>query len=288
MNAVNAIVVPNGKSTTRPLYQWDYGQRLTLLGYELPDSYEVHFSNTEDGTATIQIGDSTGVDIPDTYLTTGSDVWAWLYLHTGSADGETKATIRIPVRKRAQPTGGSPTPAQQDTITQAIALLNTAVEETSADAESAHADAQRAETAAENLEGVVRYTEQTLTEEQKAQARTNIGVTGGYEPFLVTANAISGTLTVDKGAVEIFEAYTAGKYVYAEIILSGGAIIAPLTKISAIEMMGKLDYYVDFGVTIYNSATQANFYGVRGTKRSNKTNTTWTLDKYHIAWESFS
>lgn len=92
MNAVNAIVVPNGKSTTRPLYQWDYGQRLILLGYELPETYEVHFSNTEDGTATIQIGDSTGVDIPDAYLTTGSDVWAWLYLHTGSADGETKAT----------------------------------------------------------------------------------------------------------------------------------------------------------------------------------------------------
>lgn len=282
MNAVNAIVVPNGKSTTRPLYQWDYGQRLILLGYELPETYEVHFSNTEDGTATIQIGDSSGVDIPDTYLTTGSDVWAWLYLHTGSADGETKATIRIPVRKRAQPTGGSPTPAQQDTITQAIALLNTAVEETSADAESAHADAERAETAAENLEGVVRYTAQELTAEQQAQARTNIGVTTPI--LMVDVSYTNGAYVPSKTCLEIYEAYTAGAYV---ILRQASANIYwfPLIYAMSYKQFGKRMVELKFGRVEYTNATTGTYLGFNASLDESSTET-WSYKNYTITWRA--
>lgn len=117
-----------------PLYQFDYGQRLIIDGVDLPQTYEVHFSNAEFGDSTTSLGDNTGVDIPDIYLTTGKDVYAWLYLHTGTEDGETVFKFVIPVRKRAMITDAQPTPVQQDVITQAIGALNVAVEETGADA----------------------------------------------------------------------------------------------------------------------------------------------------------
>lgn len=114
---------------TSPLYQYDYGQILKLEGVTLPTSYEVHFSNTPHGNAVTMIGGVDGVEIPDISLTGGSNVYAWLYLHTGEDDGETEIAITIPVIRRAQPTNGTPTPVQQDAITQAIAALNTAVTE---------------------------------------------------------------------------------------------------------------------------------------------------------------
>ena len=133
-NILTVAVEPNRTNTTNPLYQFDYGQKLILEGVELPEAYEVHFGNSESGNSTTSIGGSDGVDIPDVYLTTGKDVYAWLYLHTGEDDGETVIRIRIPVRKRAKITNAEPTPVQQDAITQAIAALNAGVNR--ADAES--------------------------------------------------------------------------------------------------------------------------------------------------------
>ena len=133
-NILTVAVEPNRTNTTEPLYQFDYGQKLVLEGIELPEAYEVHFGNSESGNSTTSIGGSDGVDIPDVYLTTGKDVYAWLYLHTGEDDGETVIRIRIPVRRRARITNAEPTPVQQDAITQAIAALNAGVDR--ADAES--------------------------------------------------------------------------------------------------------------------------------------------------------
>lgn len=59
----------------------------------------------------------------------------------------------------------------------------------------------------------VKYSEsQTLTDEQKAQARTNIGA--NFEPFKVTLSRTHGKPYLDKTPKEIYDAYTAGKYVY--------------------------------------------------------------------------
>ena len=139
-------VVPDSHRTvmTDPLYQYDYGQRLVLDGIDLPETYEVHFSNTESGDSTTSIGNSTGVDIPDTYLTKGREIHAWLYLHTGEDDGETVYKITIPVRKRAKVTNVQPTPVQQDVITQTIAALNAGVGE--ADAKALEAEGYAAGT----------------------------------------------------------------------------------------------------------------------------------------------
>ena len=127
MNVTNAYMAGKRVGQTSPLYQYDYGQILKIVGIDLPSSYEVHFSNQPHGTATTQIGNADGVTIPDTYLTSGNPVYAWIYLHTGANDGETEYQITIPVIPRASISNATPTPVQQDAITEAIAALNAAV-----------------------------------------------------------------------------------------------------------------------------------------------------------------
>lgn len=109
---------------TSPVYQYDYGLVLKINGIDLPDVYEVHFSNLEfSGESETSIGNSKGVEIPNTYLTSGEYIYAWLFLHTGENDGEVEFKIEIPVRKRAKP-NDEYTPEQETVIERAIALLN--------------------------------------------------------------------------------------------------------------------------------------------------------------------
>lgn len=122
---------------SRPLYQYDYGQVLKFIDLQLPYSYEVHFSNHEKGSSITQLGNKNGVAIPDSLLTSGLPVYAWLYLHTGNADGETEYMVKIPVYKRATITNDTPTPVQQDVITQTIAALASGVAVATASASSA-------------------------------------------------------------------------------------------------------------------------------------------------------
>lgn len=115
-------------TSTVPLYQFDYGQMLLFDDLDLPEAYEVHFSNSDKrGDSTKQIGDETGVIIPDMYFQSGEDIFAWIYLHADDDDGETEYKVKIPINKRARPTDIEPTPVQQDAITQALAALEAAV-----------------------------------------------------------------------------------------------------------------------------------------------------------------
>lgn len=117
-------------TTSDPLYQYDYGQGLVFADLDLPEAYEVHFSNMSmKGESTSQIGDENGVSIPDMYFLSGEDIFAWIYLHEGEDDGETVYKVTIPIKKRAQPTGIQPTPVQQDVITQAIAKMDEIISE---------------------------------------------------------------------------------------------------------------------------------------------------------------
>ena len=135
---------------TSELYQWDYGQVLRFEGLDLPEAYEVHFSNNPtSGTSETRIGNADGVVIPNTFLTTGGTVYAWVYLHDAVTDGETEYMVTIPVRKRPQPSSEEPTPEQETVITEAIIALNNAVEQTGADVQAATAAAVAAEASAE-------------------------------------------------------------------------------------------------------------------------------------------
>lgn len=127
---------------TGNLWQYDYGQQLKFEGLQLPETFEVQFGNSVSGTAKTQIGHNGIVLIPDEFLTKFGFVYAWIFLHTGESDGETKYQVRIPVEKRARTTDEPPTPEQQSVITEAIAALNDGVERAEDAAESAEEAAQ--------------------------------------------------------------------------------------------------------------------------------------------------
>ena len=141
---------------TLPLYQWDYGQILQITGLDLPDAYQVHFSNQrESGTTITMIGGASGVQIPDNLLQTGENIYAWIFLHSGDDDGETEYQIKIPVLLRPQPSDEQPTPAQQSAIDQTIAALNagvTAAEGFATNAEESAQDAYESATGAHESE----------------------------------------------------------------------------------------------------------------------------------------
>lgn len=110
-------------------WQYDYGQVLQFDGVDLPEAYQVHFSNEPmTGETITQIGNADGVSVPDQFFQNGDPIFAWVYLHEGEDDGETVYMVTIPVKKRPQPSDEVPTPVEQSAIDQAIAALNIAVE----------------------------------------------------------------------------------------------------------------------------------------------------------------
>ena len=130
LNVITAKFCSGSTQTwTEEAWQWDYGQALQFDGLELPDAYEVHFSNTPlTGETITQIGGDDGVSVPDQFFMSGSAVYAWVYLHEDEDDGETVYMVTIPVKKRPQPSDDVPTPVEQSAIDQAIAALNVAVD----------------------------------------------------------------------------------------------------------------------------------------------------------------
>lgn len=142
------VTEKRGKAAkTIPLYQYDYGQKLLIEGVELPEYYEVHFSNQQYGDAVTVLGDSTGVLIPDSLVATGESIYVWLYLHDTSYDGETEYMGVIPVIKRAEPSDITPTPEEQSIITEVIAALNNMEDDMSDQVNEAKAAKEAAEDA---------------------------------------------------------------------------------------------------------------------------------------------
>lgn len=199
-NIVTAAFSGGRRTRTEHLWQYDYGQVLRITGLELPETFEVHFSNTRDrGSAKTSIGTAEAVSIPDEYLTSGADIYAWVFLHTGADDGETEYMIIIPVRRRAKPSDDAPTPQEQSAITQAIAALNGAVEKAE----------QAATEAAETVEVVDELIDNALQEAkdsgefdgpqgpQGIQGETGPQGPSGYSPTAsVQKSGTTATITI--------------------------------------------------------------------------------------------
>ena len=160
MNTTKIIkgVVNSGRYTvTAPIVKENYGIYLQIEGVELPETYQVDFSNDEHhGTSVTMIGNADGVRIPRQFIDTGKDIFAFLYW-VGEDYGKTVHKFRIPNKLRPDRTEETPTPEEQSVIDQAISALNEAVAQTAQDvidadasAQSASADADRAEQAANN------------------------------------------------------------------------------------------------------------------------------------------
>ena len=63
-NIVTANLAKSRFYRCPPLYQYNYGMILKIVGVDLPAAYEVDFANDIGGTSITQIGGADGVTIP--------------------------------------------------------------------------------------------------------------------------------------------------------------------------------------------------------------------------------
>ena len=123
---IKGVVSGRGYSVTSPIFKEDYGITLKIEGVELPSTYQVDFSNSEHhGTSVTMIGNSDGVLIPSQFISSGKDIFAFLYW-VGEDFGKTVYKFRIPNKVRPDRTNEQPTPVQESVIDQTIAALNEA------------------------------------------------------------------------------------------------------------------------------------------------------------------
>ena len=143
MKGINTITAnfSNGgrQCITRKLFQYDYGQKVLIKGLNLPQSFEFHISNSNSPKASsnIFLGNNNEIIIPDEYLTSGEDIYIWIFLHQTISDGQTRYTINIPVQKRPKAESKEPTQVEQNVIDQLISSLEQKVDEISTATEQA-------------------------------------------------------------------------------------------------------------------------------------------------------
>lgn len=209
------------------LWQWDYGQILKLVGFDLPENYIVHFANDPlAGDALVQIGDEDGVDIPDELLETGKPIYAWLYQHTSNTDGETVYMITINVKPRPKPTDGDATPEQINAVDRAIAALNGAVTTATSASEAAILAKNSAEAAANEADriitNVVRFdVEQTLTQQQQLIVQNNMGLGSVLEDVNALNAQIFGEIVFKVSTEELAEGNTGDTYLPKDVSYVG-------------------------------------------------------------------
>ena len=129
---------------TTPVKKEDVGIKLIIDDIELPEFYEIDFSNSDKkGKSTTVIGDSTGVEIPVKYIKTGKAIYAFYY-YVEPGFGRTVRIYHIPNKVRPDRDKIVPEEEQLTVIDQAIAALNTAVVESGANADRAEQAAANA------------------------------------------------------------------------------------------------------------------------------------------------
>lgn len=111
--------------TTRKIWQYDYGQILSITGQNLPTATEVHFSLDIRGGSTLSrvgttIDGVTTVKIPDELLKNNGksgdfSIYAFVYV-ADEESGNTEYRITIPVYSRPKPENPSVDPAPEPNI----------------------------------------------------------------------------------------------------------------------------------------------------------------------------
>lgn len=124
--------------TTRKIWQYDYGQILSITGQNLPTATEVHFSLDIRGGSTLsRVGTTmdgvTTVKIPDELLKNNGksgdfSIYAFIYV-TDEESGNTEYRITIPVYSRPKPENPSVDPAPEPNIFhETVTAVNNAVD----------------------------------------------------------------------------------------------------------------------------------------------------------------
>ena len=123
-NIITARIDPKGYTITKPVTKEDYGILLKIEGADLPQAYEVDFSNSaKNGSSVPVIGNNNSFEIPADLIKTGTDIYAFIY-YIDAIYGKTVYKIRIPNAVRPDRSNGTPTPSQQSALDQAIFELN--------------------------------------------------------------------------------------------------------------------------------------------------------------------
>lgn len=206
-------------------HQYDYGQALSITGITLPDVFEAHFA-TVDGTQTVtMLGHNGVVEIPDELFQVAKAIVCYIYLHDEATDGRTVYTIKIPIKERPEPSDIEPTPVQQDIITQAIAALNSAVEQTGQDVESADASAQAAQdaqTAAESARNAAQVSETAASQsETNAAASASSASQSAARAATSESNASQSAALAAESAQEAYDRVAAAGYMHFAIDENG-------------------------------------------------------------------
>lgn len=216
-------VVNSGRYTvTAPIIKEDYGLYLQIEGVELPQTYEVDFSNSEhNGTSVTMIGNSDGVLIPHQFIDTGKDVFAFLY-HVGANYGRTVYKFRIPNKIRPDRTDDTPTPEQASVIDQAISALNEAVEQTAQDVIDADASAQSASQSAENAHDSAvdaqNYAESAQTSANNASASASQASASAGTASAAATSASASAASAYADAERAEQAASTAGYLDVEIV----------------------------------------------------------------------
>jgi len=231
MSATDNVIIAafderHKRAVVGPLWQYDYGQILKIEGIDLPLVYEVHFANDPRGMAKTVSGGENGVAIPDEYLTSGANVFAWLFLHTGNDDGATKFEVEIAVRRRAQSSSDTPTPVQRDVIEGLIADMTVATEgvrEAKDQAVSAATQAEQDREAAEIAQGLAEAAQraaeiaQGLAEAaQEAVENASAGLADREITYVHTQSVASAQWTIE---------HNLDKYPSVTVVDSAGTVV---------------------------------------------------------------
>jgi hypothetical protein len=203
---IRAVVGSGRYTETAAITKEDYGIVLKIEGIELPETYEIDFSNDrKEGTSVTMIGNADGVLIPRQFIKSGKDIYAFYY-HVGEDYGKTTYIFHIPNRIRPDRTNETPEPEQQSVIDQTIAALNTAVAQTAQDVLDADASAtsaaESAESAADSASQAAESTSQAsasaTSAAQSAQQASVSADTASAEATSASASAASAHADADR------------------------------------------------------------------------------------------
>ena len=224
-------------------YRLDSGMYLKFMDIDLPEAYQVHFANRQQGATFESIGNADGVRIPDNVWTSKEPIFAWVYLHPTNDSAVTKYEVRIIKKVRADlPNGVEPTPYEQTVIDEAISALNTAVEKTSADAEQTAADAetasQAAQTATEAKDTAVEASTSAARSEQNAETSATNAAESESSAATSATNAFNSADRAEQAA------QNAG-YMFFDIDENGDLIYERTTSVDVDFSIEDGDLYVE-------------------------------------------
>lgn len=157
---------------------YDVDSASVMLRFAKPDGTGGMYDTDEAGNAVGVDGNVVTIPVAAQVLTVAGDVFAQVDIYGSSNSKLASFAFKIDVAASVYPDAQIISSDYYNVLTATIANAVTAAQNAAA---SATAAAQSADSAATSVEGAVKYnTQQTLTEEQKQQARANINAPAPY------------------------------------------------------------------------------------------------------------